>query len=175
MIVVMAGLPGTGKSALARAIAARLGGVVIDKDIIRAALFPPSDIEYSAAQDDFCLTLMLETAGYILNKNPARIILIDGRTFSRKYQVDRVIHWAERAGAPWRIIECVCPEEMALRRIDRDLSNGHHPAKNRTAGLYTEIRDSFEPIDRPKIRIDTDQPIDECASLAEKRILSSAS
>ncbi|MCI0362653.1 MAG: ATP-binding protein, partial [Phycisphaerales bacterium] len=174
-VVIMAGLPGTGKSALARALSAKLGGAVLDKDIIRAALFAHSDIEYSATQDDFCLGLMLETAGFLLNKNPARVIVIDGRTFSRKYQIDRVIHWAERAGAPWRIIECVCPEEMSLRRIERDLTNGNHLAKNRTAALYTEIRDSFEPIDRPKIRIDTDQSIDECASLAENRLFSSAS
>jgi len=37
----MAGLPGTGKSALSRALAAELGGTVIDKDHIRAALFDP--------------------------------------------------------------------------------------------------------------------------------------
>ena len=39
MIVIMAGLPGTGKSTLARALAQRLAGAVLDKDEIRAALF----------------------------------------------------------------------------------------------------------------------------------------
>jgi predicted kinase len=44
----MAGLPGTGKSTLARVLANDLGGVVLDKDVIRAALFPAALIEYSS-------------------------------------------------------------------------------------------------------------------------------
>ncbi len=39
-IVIMAGLPGTGKSTISRALAAESSGVVLDKDSIRAALFP---------------------------------------------------------------------------------------------------------------------------------------
>ena len=35
MIVTMAGLPGTGKSTLARILAQRLPGAVLDKDIIQ--------------------------------------------------------------------------------------------------------------------------------------------
>src|SRR5689334_7010040 len=62
MIVMMAGLPGSGKSTVARAIAQRLPGTVLDKDVIRAALFDPARIEYSQEQDDFCQEIMLQTA-----------------------------------------------------------------------------------------------------------------
>ena len=68
MIVIMAGLPGTGKSTLARALAQRLPGAVLDKDAIRAALFQPAYVEYSPAQDDFCQEIMLQTAAYLLAK-----------------------------------------------------------------------------------------------------------
>ena len=44
MIVIMAGLPGTGKSTLAQALAQRLPGAVLDKDAIRAALFEPAHV-----------------------------------------------------------------------------------------------------------------------------------
>lgn len=58
MIIAMAGLPGVGKSTLARALAARLDAVVLDKDRIRASLFPPSHVDYSRDQDDFCIDVM---------------------------------------------------------------------------------------------------------------------
>ena len=52
MIVLMAGLPGTGKSTLARELAARTSGRVLSKDEIRHAIFLPDEIEYSTRQDD---------------------------------------------------------------------------------------------------------------------------
>ncbi len=52
----MAGLPGTGKSTLARTLAAKLNGVVLDKDLVRAAVFNEQWIEYSREQDDFAWT-----------------------------------------------------------------------------------------------------------------------
>ena len=72
MFVLMAGLPGTGKSTLARELAARMSGRVLSKDEIRHAIFVPEEIEFSSAQDDFCLRVMLETAGYLLSRNATR-------------------------------------------------------------------------------------------------------
>ena len=83
MIVLMAGLPGSGKSTLARALAERTSGRVLSKDEIRHSIFLPSEIEYSSRQDDYCLQIMMETAGYLLGRDPQRVILLDGRPFSR--------------------------------------------------------------------------------------------
>ena len=68
MLILMAGLPGTGKSTLSRALAAKLGGTVIDKDQVRAALFSLPDIEYSTEQDDFCMAVMLKVAGLFISQ-----------------------------------------------------------------------------------------------------------
>ena len=155
MIVMMAGLPGTGKSTLARAFAERLAGMVLDKDAIRAALFEPGFVEYSAEQDDFCMETMLETSGYLLRKHSGLHVVLDGRTFSKRYQRERVIEFCPQAGTTWAIVECVCSEATALRRLRE--GREMHLAKNRTGELYREIRDGWETIEEPKLVIDTDR------------------
>jgi len=70
MIVLLAGLPGTGKSTLAANSAAHLDAAILSKDEIRQALFAPPDVEYSTAQDDFVLQIMLEAAAWLSGKNP---------------------------------------------------------------------------------------------------------
>jgi predicted kinase len=166
MIVIMAGLPGTGKSTVARELAHRLRGVVLDKDAIRAALFAPAQVEYSLTQDDFCQEIMLRTAAYLLAKDSEIPILLDGRTFSRRYQRQQVIEFCRQIGTTWAILECVCTEQTALRRLAEAMAQKTHPAANRTPELYHQIRNLWEPIDPPKLVLDTDSKLDSCVDVA---------
>jgi adenylylsulfate kinase len=166
MIVLMAGLPGTGKSTLARALAERTSGRVLSKDEIRHAIFLPEEIEYSSRQDDFCVRVMLETAGYLLMRDRGRVIFLDGRPFSRRYQIENVISAAASLGQPWRILECVCSDATARRRLAADAEGGAHVAGNRDYQLYLEVKSRFEAITHPKTVIDTDAPIAGCTEEA---------
>jgi adenylylsulfate kinase len=154
MIVLMAGLPGTGKSALASALSERLSGSVLSKDAIRHALFAPRDVEY------FVMEIMLQAAERILQKHPERFLFLDGRTFSRRYQIERVIAAAQDWGQPWTVVECICSDETARARLESQASGGEHPADNRSYALYLEIKQRFDLIAQPKVVIDTDEPLD---------------
>jgi len=165
MIVLMAGLPGTGKTTFARELARRLGGRVLSKDEFRHAIFLPAEIEYSSRQDDFCLHLMLETAGYLLSLEPKRTVFLDGRPFSRRYQIENVLTAADALHQSWRILECVCPEKTVRRRLDADAATGGHPAGNRSFQLYLEVKARFEAITRTKTVIDTEQELEQCLKL----------
>jgi predicted kinase len=162
MIVLMAGLPGSGKSTLARELASRTAARVVSKDEIRHAIFRPEEIEYTTRQDDFCLRIMLDTAAYLLTRNPGHVIFLDGRTFSRRYQIENVVNFAASLRQPWRILECVCSEETARRRLAADAESGAHPAANRDWQLYLAVRSRFEAITHAKTVIDTDLQLVAC-------------
>ena len=166
MIVLMAGLPATGKSTLARELARRTSGRVLSKDEVRHALFLSSEVEYSTRQDDFCQQVMLETAGYFLSLDPEKKIFLDGRPFSRRYQIENVIVAAAFLHQPWRIVECTCSNETVKQRLEAEAKTGNHPAGNRDYQLYLEVKARFETITYPKIVIDTDQPLEVCIGQA---------
>ncbi len=165
MIILMAGLPASGKSTLCRVLASRLDGSVLDKDKVRAALFSSSEIEYSTEQDDFCVRMLLEAASYILHRNPTRFVFVDGRPFSQTYQIEQVLNAATRLQQKWRILECRCSEETARKRLSEQRTLGEHPAANRDYELYVKVRSMFEEIRLPKVVIDTDQPLDVCVQI----------
>jgi adenylylsulfate kinase len=144
---MMAGLPGTGKTALAKALAKRLGGVVLSKDDVRAALFPPGAITYSSGQNDFCMSVMLMAAQRIAAERSVPFVFLDGRTFSRTHHVKRVGQSAGMVGAECSILHLHCPESQALQRIKQDRAK--HPAKNRDPLLYFLVKSYFEPITLP--------------------------
>jgi predicted kinase len=164
--VLFAGLPGTGKSTLARAIAERLGAAVLDKDRVRGALFPGALTDYTTQQDELCMRAMLEAAAYLTELGRVEYIFFDGRTFSRQAQIEDVLLAAARAGAGWRVVHVKCADAVAEERLAR--SDPSHPAQNRDAALYRRIKQQFEPIMQAKLEVDTTAGTDAVLALVEQ-------
>jgi predicted kinase len=166
--VLFAGLPGTGKSTLARAIAERLGAAVLDKDRVRGALFPGPLTDYSDQQDQLCMNAMLEAAAYLTERMRLDYVFFDGRTFSKQAQIEEVLLAAGRAGARWRIVHVTCADTVAEERLAR--SDPGHPAQNRDPALYRRIQQHFEPITQAKLEVDTTSGTDAVLALVEEYV-----
>ncbi|TFG71696.1 MAG: ATP-binding protein [Anaerolineales bacterium] len=173
-LIVMAGLPGTGKTTLAQALiktmspngdraataADQIPPVILNKDTVRAALFPSDLIEYSREQDDFCMDIMLRVARYLFQKNPDRTLILDGRTFTHRDQVQTVEEAAGDMGVALYWIECICDPETAKGRLLTDM--GLHPAVNRNPDLYEKVAADAEPLTVARLTVDTTQPLQTC-------------
>lgn len=167
MLIVMVGLPGSGKSTLAAQLAADLGGVVLCKDAVRAALFPAPVLDYSAAQDDIAMSAVYAAASAIIKSHPATPVFIDGRTFRKPGQLDAPLALATELGISLRVIECVCGDEVARARLAADYAAGAHPAGNRTPELYARVKANAVPLTLPGLTLDTGAlSLDECVSRA---------
>jgi predicted kinase len=171
MLIAMAGLPGTGKSTLADRLAEALGAVVLSKDVVRFAMFPPPVLDYSAAQDDAAMAAVFAAARVLLIANAERVVILDGRTFRTAAQVADLLALARAVRQEPIVIECVCDAGVARQRLDRDAATGLHPAGNRTGDLYDRVRATAEPLTVPRLVLDTGRlSLDECQSLALQHI-----
>src|SRR3982751_1114950 len=115
-IVMLVGLPGSGKSTLAAALLTRLPNIrVLDKDLVRHALFEPCD--YTAAERSISFSAMLDAAGYHLGRG--RSVLIDGVAASpRQAEVDAAQAVAHDYGGFFATVLCDVPVEVAVARCE---------------------------------------------------------
>ena len=156
-LVALAGLPGTGKSTLARELARRLAAPLLDKDRVRAALFAPSEIEYSREQDDLVMECIHRAVELHARRARVPAVVLDGRTYSRRAQVEELRALAARLATPLALIECTAAPGTVRARLARDAEEVAHPAANRSFELYRRLRETAEPVAGAKLVLVTDE------------------
>lgn len=159
-VVVLAGLPGAGKSTLARALASQVDGVrVIDKDEVRHGLFAPCD--YAPEEGQVAFAAMVAGAAYHLRRG--RVVVFDGLTFARSSQVDAALGAAREAGGFTAVLSCSVPVAVAIARVEAD--EGHRAA-NRDAALVRRVAAELEDLPEPHLVLDMNRPPEEVVAEA---------
>ena len=153
----MTGLPASGKSTIAKALALRMNGLIIDKDIVRASLFAPEDIEYSDEQDDFIIGIIFQLVKHLLSRDPDRTIILDGRPYGRRYQREVLYKRVKEMDAKLKIIECICSDESARKRLEASILTDQHLAGNRDFSLYQRLKKHWEKIEKEHLVLNTDE------------------
>jgi predicted kinase len=156
LLLLFSGLPGTGKTTLARAYAARYPVLHLNSDIVRAEL----DLRghYSPEDKAKVYAALLERAGTALRSG--RDVLIDSTFYTRAIR-QPFIDLAAENGADLRWIELRASEETIRERVSRP-----RPDSEADYEVYLKIRDASEPLETPHLVLWSDQePLD---ALVEK-------
>ena len=169
LLIVMAGLSGTGKSAVANGLAAERDLTVIASDAVRKELagVPAGEHRYGAYEGGIYSAAFTERT-YDAMRERARRLLIDGHsvvldaTFQQREQRQRAMALARETGAL-----AFCVETVADASVVRDrLAAREQDATTRSDArweTYLEQVERFAPVteldDWQHIRLDAGQPI----------------
>lgn len=143
MIILVAGLPGSGKSYFAERLARRLDATYINSDRIRAALHASG--RYSL--EDKLLVykeMLLETKKAIEKK---RDVVVDA-TFSHHIMREMFLRMAYHYDLEARVIEVVADEELIKQRLQQPRQYSEADYR-----VYEKVRDEFEGITMPHLTL----------------------
>jgi len=164
-VIVMVGLPGSGKTTAATWLAERLNFVLISRDEIKRVLFGYHDV--GVPQNAHAFRVMKNALTLGLDISPG--IILDGMPFSREGQVEDIAEICEEYGA--RVIPIVlqCTVEVAARRLSSpDLSG----PRDRDGDLVERVARDFRAIPKMWKLVDAGQPV-ECVQREIWRIVAS--
>ncbi|MFY9608838.1 MAG: AAA family ATPase [Blastocatellia bacterium] len=159
-VIAVTGLPGSGKTSLARSIGGELGLRVVSSDSVRKTLFDIRERHhygvgpYSADANRLTYQTVSERGQDLLAQDGG--VVLDA-TFRRDAERAVAREMALRTGAQWRVIECRLTPELVQRRLERraTLKDGLSDA---TWETYLRQRSEFEPFDdrdSPRLELDT--------------------
>ncbi|MFE0774181.1 AAA family ATPase [Streptomyces sp. NPDC058861] len=155
MIIALGGRPSTGKSTLARALAEAIPGILLDTAALRKVLFP-SVVESPPELDNWLYEGVLKAASWNLDTVPGTVIVLDARPLTRRRDVLSLRCFASALNHALHVIECVCPDDVALVRS----------AAAGTSQPLSSLEDAgTDPIPEPKVVVDTCQPLAQCVSV----------
>ena len=162
-LVVVSGLPGTGKSTLGARVAERLEAVLLRSDDVRRA--GADDDRYSAGAVDRTYGELLTQAAALLARGRNVVLDATCRAPSHRLAVEAL---ARAEVAELTVLECRAPDVVADRRIEERQRAGSDPSEA-TVEVAAALRASWQPWDRATA-IDTTAGIDASIAAAMRAV-----
>ncbi len=151
----MRGYPGTGKSTIARALAAALHAPLLDRDIIRQMAVDIFGKLPTVGQFSYELIFALAREQLELGLS---VVLDTPLTYRRTYEQAKEL--AKAFHTPMLVVHCQCPSEVQKRRLEG--RKGQVSAFQITSWEEWERwKPRFERFDDGGCVIDTSQPLDD--------------
>ncbi len=141
-LVVVAGLPGTGKSTVAAGVALELGAVLLRTDELRKTLVQgDNDGRYEPSATEHTYKELLGRARELLERGES--VVLDATWRSETHRVE-VVSLARVLTADLTIVQCVIPDATADARIEARHRGGTDPS-DATTEVAATMRRSWRP------------------------------
>ena len=148
MIVIICGLPGTGKTTIAKKLASIIDAVVLSTDKIRKELIP--NPTYQRKERELIFDVMVLLAKYLHSSDKNCIL---DATFNKEYSRNQVKNDLKLSENRFFVVECTCLEKIILSRLE----NRKDDYSDADIFVYQQMKKIYEPITSKHITIDTSQ------------------
>lgn len=146
MIIIICGLPGVGKTTLAKGLAPLINAVILATDKIRKELF--SKPLYARIERRLIYDVMILMAKYL---DMARINCILDATFTSESSRREMKKKLDLASKDINIIECICPEDIVFSRLRRR----KYDYSDADFSVYRKMKRIYEPVKVEHMTVDT--------------------
>lgn len=156
MIVIVFGLPGSGKSYFARKLAARINGDYINSDVVRKEMFRQKT--YSEQEKLLVYKAMIEKVVATVKQNGS--VVVDA-TFYKKDIRTRFIEEI-KIKDPVVFIEVIADEDLIKERLKTPRTES-----DADFAVYQKIKEQWEPLDETHLVLhSTNDNIDDMLEIA---------
>jgi predicted kinase len=157
ILFILSGLPGTGKSYLARKLAERLPLVIVNSDFVRATLTAGKP-NYTADESELVHRVGRAVLKRILQAH--RHALYDATNLAEWHR-EKLYRVAAETGARLVIVRTTAPDEIVQARLRQRFAE-RNPFDYSEADwhVHEQLKSEVEPIARPHLVVDTSGDID---------------
>ncbi len=154
-LIIISGLPGTGKSYFSARLAEKLPAKVLQSDSLRKTLFPKPT--YNAAESAHLFKLIHLVIEKLLKKGIS--IILDATNLSEHHR-ERLYSIAERLDSKLILVQVIAPPPVVYERLKARMA-GANPEDKSDADwkVYQRMKASAQRIRRNHFVVDTSQDI----------------
>lgn len=154
-LVMVSGLPGTGKSYLCRRLLEQLDAVWVESDSLRKALFPHPT--HTAEESALLFPLIHRLIDELLGKGIP--VAYDATNLS-EYHREYLYNIARRCGARLILVRVEAPAETVRQRLQRRAAGAETgDASDADWQVYQLLKHSVQPMRRSHFAVDTSRDI----------------